>query len=128
MRATNILISSPNWFAELEGQTPSMLQSNVVERAGQLASLLCQRAGGKIAKAFFCTSGSEGVEAVIKFSRAHTGRSDIVYAAGTFHGLTCGALSLWAADFWRESFGPMLDGTHEVPFGTLAPKLAKTNP
>jgi len=23
------------------------------------------------------------------------------------------------SNFWRESFGPMLDGTHEVPFGDL---------
>ncbi len=107
-------------ISQLERQTPSMLQSNVVESAGQLASLLCARAGGKIAKAFFCSSGSEGVEAVIKFSRAHTGRNDIVYAAGAFHGLTCGALSLMGSDFWREGFGPMLAGTHEVPFGNLA--------
>jgi ornithine--oxo-acid transaminase len=110
--------------SQLERQTPSMLQSSVVESAGQLASALCERAGGKVTKAFFCSSGSEGVEAVIKFARAHTGRSDIVYAAGAFHGLTCGALSLMGSDFWREGFGPMLAGTHEVPFGDLA-KLEK---
>ena len=107
-------------IAELQGDSPAMLQSNVVPSAGQLARTLCQRAGGKVAKAFFCSSGSEGIEAVIKFARAHTGRQDIVYASGAFHGLTCGALSLMGSDFWRESFGPMLSGTHEVPFGDLA--------
>lgn len=111
-------------MSELQAQTPAMVQSNVVESAGELASVLCGRAGGKIAKAFFCSSGSEGIEAVVKFARAHTGRSDLVYASGAFHGLTCGALSLMGNDFWRESFGPMLEGTHEVPFGDAA-KLEK---
>jgi ornithine--oxo-acid transaminase len=106
--------------AELQSQSTSMIQSNVVEKAGALASILCQEAGGKISKVFFCSSGSEGIEAVIKFARAHTGKTDLVYAAGAFHGLTCGALSLMGSDFWRESFGPMLGGTHEVPFADLA--------
>ena len=107
--------------AELQGQSPAMLQSNVVEGAGALARTLCDHAGGKVSKVFFCSSGSEGIEAVIKFARAHTGRTDMVYASGAFHGLTCGALSLMGSDFWRESFGPMLGGTHEVPFGELQP-------
>ncbi len=107
--------------AELQRQSPAMLQSNVVEEAGALARTLCAHAGGKVSKVFFCSSGSEGVETVIKFARAHTGRTDIVYASGAFHGLTCGALSLMGSDFWRESFGPMLGGTHEVPFGELKP-------
>ncbi|WP_260706605.1 aspartate aminotransferase family protein [Edaphobacter flagellatus] len=106
--------------AELQSQSPAMLQSNVVEKAGALARILCENASGKVSKAFFCSSGSEGIEAVIKFARAHTGRTDLIYAAGAFHGLTCGALSLMGSDFWRESFGPMLDGTHEVPFGDLS--------
>jgi ornithine--oxo-acid transaminase len=105
--------------AELQSQSTSMIRSSVVEKAGALASILCQEAGGNISKVFFCSSGSEGIEAVIKFARAHTGRTDLVYAAGAFHGLTCGALSLMGSGFWRESFGPMLGGTHEVPFGDL---------
>jgi ornithine--oxo-acid transaminase len=106
-------------IAELQGQSPAMLQSNVVESAGELARTLCAYADGKVSKAFFCSSGSEGIEAVIKFARAHTGRRDILYAAGAFHGLTCGALSLMGSEFWREGFGPMLEGTHQVPFGDL---------
>jgi ornithine--oxo-acid transaminase len=105
--------------SELQSQSPAMLQSNVVKEAGVLAQTLCENAGGKLSKVFFCSSGSEGVEAVIKFARAHTGRTDLAYATGAFHGLTCGALSLMGSGFWRESFGPMLAGTHEVPFGDL---------
>ena len=105
--------------AELQSQSTTMTQSNVVEKAGTLARILCQAAGGKVSKAFFCSSGSEGIEAAIKFSRAHTGRTGLLYAAGAFHGLTCGALSLMGDSFWREGFGPMLPETEEIPFGDL---------
>src|SRR5437879_1792560 len=105
--------------AELDGQGPAILQSHVPELAGELAEKLCSRAGGRFKKAFFCSSGSEGIEAAIKFSRAHTGRPGLLYADGAFHGLTCGALSLMGDPFWREGFGPMLADTAEIPFGNL---------
>lgn len=105
---------------ELASSGPAMLQSHVAETAGELASELCKRAGGKLSKAFFCSSGSEGVETVIKFARARTKRTGIVYAKGAFHGLTCGALSLMGSDFWREGFGPMLADTFEVPFNDIS--------
>jgi len=104
---------------ELDRGGPAMLQSHVPELAGELAEKLCSRAGGRLNKAFFCSSGSEGVEAAIKFSRARTGRHSIVYAHGAFHGLTCGAMSLMDDPFWTEGFGPMLPDTHAVPFGDL---------
>src|SRR6201998_1273654 len=85
-----------------------MLQSNVREIAGELAKRLCQLAGGGLEKVYFGSSGSEGVEAAIKFARAATGRNGIVYAKSSFHGLTAGALSLMNDAFWREGFGPLL--------------------
>jgi ornithine--oxo-acid transaminase len=105
---------------ELDRRGPAMLQSHVPELAGELADKLCWRAGGRVQKVFFCSSGSEGVEAAIKFSRAHTRRNGLLYADGAFHGLTCGALSLAGDPFWRERFGPMLAETEAVPFGNLA--------
>lgn len=105
---------------ELDRCGPAMLQSHVPENAGVLAGRLCEAAGARFAKAFFASSGSEGVEAAIKFARAYTGRSGLLYAEGAFHGLTCGALSLMSDDFWRRGFGPMLPDTSAVPFGDLA--------
>src|SRR5246127_418106 len=104
---------------ELESCGPAMIQSHVAERAGELGEKLCRRAGGRLSKAFFASSGSEGIEAVIKFARANTKRAGILYAKGAFHGLTCGALSLMGDPFWREGFGPMLPDTEEIPFGNL---------
>jgi ornithine--oxo-acid transaminase len=105
---------------ELARRGPAMLQSNVPDLAGELAKRLCSVAGGKLRKAFFACSGSEGVESAIKFSRAATGRTSLLYANGAFHGLTCGALSLMGDDFWRGKFGPMLPGTLAIPFNDLA--------
>lgn len=101
---------------ELESCGPAMIQTHVAERAGELAEKLCRLAGGKLSKVFFGSSGSEGVEAAIKFARAHTRRPGLLYANGAFHGLTCGALSLMGNSFWREGFGPLLPETEEIPF------------
>ncbi len=104
---------------ELEKRGPVMLQSHVPEQAGELAERLCNRAGGRLAKVFFASSGSEGIEAAIKFSRAHTGRTGLLYTDRAFHGLTCGALSLMNGEYWRGGFGPLLPETDPVPFGEL---------
>jgi ornithine--oxo-acid transaminase len=104
---------------ELDRAGPAMLQSHVSDLAGELAERLCVRAGGHLSKVFFASSGSEGIEGVIKFARAHTRRAGILYAAGGFHGLTCGALSLMSNEFWRSGFGPLLPETEAVAFGDL---------
>src|SRR5258706_2836849 len=105
--------------AELDRKGPALLQSCVPELAGELAEELCSRAGGRLKKVYFSSSGSEGIEAAIKFSRACTGRSGLLYAQGAFHGLTCGALSLMGDPYWRTGFGPMLPEAESVPFGDL---------
>ncbi|MBV8358587.1 MAG: aspartate aminotransferase family protein, partial [Deltaproteobacteria bacterium] len=104
---------------EIDRDGPAMLQSHVSDLAGALAKRLCERAGGRLNKAFFASSGSEGIETVIKFARAHTGRAGLIAARGGFHGLTCGALSLMADEFWRDGFGPLLPGIDMVEFGDL---------
>ena len=104
---------------ELSRNGPVMLQSHVPSIAGELAERLCRAAGGGLTKVFFGSSGSEGVEAAIKFARATTGRSAIAFAKHSFHGLTAGSLSLMSDAFWREGFGPLLQDTVGVPFGDI---------
>src|SRR5579871_4899029 len=67
---------------ELDRSGPAMLQSHVPELAGELAAELCRLAGGRLEKVYFCSSGSEGVETVIKFARLFTRRSGLLYCAG----------------------------------------------
>jgi ornithine--oxo-acid transaminase len=102
---------------ELDKAGPAMLPSQVSDLAGKLAARLCELASGRLTKAFFASSGSEGIEAAIKFARAHTGRPGILCATGGFHGLTCGALSLMSNAFWKEGFGSLLPNTEFVAYG-----------
>lgn len=105
---------------ELDRSGPAMLQSHVPELAGELGERLCRLAGGGLNKVFFASSGSEGIEAAIKFARATTRRDALLYCEGAFHGLTCGALSLMDNPFWREGFGSLLPNTEAVPFNDLS--------
>ena len=115
---------------ELDRNGPAMLQSHVPELAGELAAELYRLAGGRLEKVYFCSSGSEGIETVIKFARVHTRRTGLLYCRGAFHGLTCGALSLMADSSWAQGFAPLLPGAESVPFanlGELESKLAGRN-
>ena len=120
----NVGHNHPYVIAALKGELdrcgPAMLQAHVPHLAGELAARLCMRAGGRLTKAFFASSGSEGVEAAIKFARAHADRTGILCARGGFHGLTCGALSLMSSDFWKKGFGSLIAGVEFVEFGQLA--------
>jgi ornithine--oxo-acid transaminase len=105
---------------ELDRSGPAMLQSHVPELAGELAAELCRLAGGRLQKVYFCSSGSEGIETVIKFARLYTKRAGLLYCAGAFHGLTCGALSLMADSTWAQGFAPLLPCAESVPFAGLS--------
>jgi len=70
-------------------------------------------------KVYFGNSGAECVEAALKFARRSTGRRDIIYCDGAFHGLTYGALSVNGSGHFRDGFGPFLPGMRRVPFGDL---------
>jgi acetylornithine/LysW-gamma-L-lysine aminotransferase len=76
-------------------------------------------APSNLKRVFLSNSGSESVEAAIKFARASTGRKKIVAAMRAFHGRTMGALSAtWRRDF-REPFEPLVPGFHHVPFNDV---------
>ena len=70
-------------------------------------------------RVFLSNSGSEAVEAALKFARAATGRTKVVAAMRGFHGRTMGALSAtWRRDF-REPFEPLVPGFAHVPFNDV---------
>ncbi|MGR6999644.1 aspartate aminotransferase family protein [Yinghuangia aomiensis] len=59
-------------------------------------------------RVYFCNSGTEAVEAALKFARFATGRKRIVYVDHAFHGLTAGSLSVNGAKEFRKGFEPLL--------------------
>ena len=87
-----------------------------------LAGLLAERLTGYmpwLEKLFFCNSGTEAVEAAIKFSRAATGRRAVLCCEDAFHGLTYGALSLCGVRSFRDRFGPFVGDCVRIPFNDL---------
>jgi len=76
-------------------------------------------------RAFFCNSGTEANEALLKLARRHfwakgqTDRLRIIAFDNAFHGRTLGALAATGTPKYREGFGPMPNVTH-VPYGDIA--------
>jgi ornithine--oxo-acid transaminase len=95
----------------------SLLSGLVAEK---LTSLVGIGTGSGLSRVFFCNSGTESIEAAIKFARCATRKQKILYCDHAFHGLTVGSLSLNGAEFFRERFGELMPGTAPVPFNCLA--------
>jgi predicted acetylornithine/succinylornithine family transaminase len=83
-----------------------------------LARLLSERFGG--AQAFFCNSGTEAVEAAIKWARKSTGKTGLVALEGSFHGRTMGALSITGQPAKQAPFEPLVPGVRFATPTTLA--------
>jgi acetylornithine/LysW-gamma-L-lysine aminotransferase len=70
-------------------------------------------------RVFFCNSGTEAVEAALKFARISTGRTNIVAAMRAFHGRTFGSLSATFNKKYREGFEPLVPGFSHVPYNKI---------
>jgi predicted acetylornithine/succinylornithine family transaminase len=84
----------------------------------ELARLLIENSFGK--KVFLCNSGTEAMEAAIKFSRKYSSRTSskkyhVLSFFNGFHGRTYGALSATAQEKFHKGFGPLLEGFHYAP-------------
>ena len=86
---------------------------------GQVATRLACLSG--LPRAFFCNSGTEAVEACLKFARRYwytkgePTRTCIVAFEQSFHGRTFGSLSVTADTHYREPFAPLVPGVTFVP-------------
>jgi len=90
--------------------------------APPLAGVLAEQLLAKVPhldRVYFSNSGTEAVEAALKFARYATGRTRIIYCDHAFHGLTTGSLSVNGATEFRKGFDPLLPDT-AIPFGDLA--------
>jgi acetylornithine/succinyldiaminopimelate/putrescine aminotransferase len=94
-----------------------MLQFDAPLLMGLLAEQLIARSPG-MERVYFCNSGSEAVEAALKFARCATGKRRILFCDHAYHGLTVGTLSVNGAAEFRKGFDPLLPDT-KVPFGDL---------
>lgn len=100
-------------------ELPNLIQMDVSLLSGLLAEKILFTTPDNSSKIFFCNSGTEAVEAAIKFARYATKRKKILHCEHSFHGLTLGALSLNGEEIFKQGFGPLLPDCNAVPFNDL---------
>ena len=94
---------------------------------GQLAEKLASLSG--LPRAFFCNSGTEAIEACLKFARRYwytkgAPRQEFIALDESFHGRTLGALSVTSDEHYRQPFEPLLPTVKFVPTNDPAALLA----
>jgi acetylornithine aminotransferase/acetylornithine/N-succinyldiaminopimelate aminotransferase len=92
------------------------LQGRLAERLAALSDL---------PRAFFCNSGTEAVEACLKFARRYwftrgEPRSEFIALDESFHGRTFGSLSVTSDEHYRKPFEPLLPTVTFVPTNDAA--------
>ncbi len=92
---------------------------------GQLSHKLAEITPDELEYSFICNSGTEAVEAALKFARMATGKSKIIAAVNSFHGKSLGSLSVTGRDVFRKPFKPLLPDIEHVLFGDIS-DLANT--
>lgn len=84
--------------------------------AEKITSLL---SGGKV---FFCNSGAEANEALIKLARKFgnaSSRFEIITTTNSFHGRTLATIAATGQDKVKVGFGPSVQGFKHVPFNDI---------
>ena len=82
----------------------------------ELGAALVKTAPEGLDRLFLCNSGTEAVEAALKFARVVTGRPGVIAAQRGFHGRTFGALSATWNPKYRTPFEPLVPGFSHVKY------------
>ena len=94
------------------------------ERNIELAIELTRRT--PFTKFFFCNSGAEANEGLLKLARrwhyqhGDKQRTGIITALNSFHGRSMGALTMTGQLKYQEGMGPLVGDVDHVPYGDLA--------
>ncbi len=117
----------PAVVAAVRNQLDSLAMSGKAffsKPAADLASELARIAPAGLQYTFFSNSGTEAVEAALKFAKIATGRSRIISTDGGYHGKTLGALATTGREKYRARAEPLMPGVEFIPFGDTAAAVA----
>jgi len=95
---------------------PEVFHNNV---RAELLKILADISPEGLNQIFLCNSGTESIEAALKFARAATGRQEIIATMRGFHGRTFGALSATWNPKYRKPFEPLLSGFSHVKYNDI---------
>ncbi len=121
--AANLGHSHPAVAAAIEAQARTLISCPEIfyndVRAQYLDELTAAAPDG-LDRAFLSNSGTEAIEAAIKFARASTGRREIIAAMRGFHGRSMGALSATWNKKYRGPFLPLVPDFTHIPYNNIA--------
>ena len=122
---TNIGHCHPKMVRAVQDQVETLVHvSNLYynEKQPQLAKALSEHSGLPGAKCFFCNSGAEANEGLIKLARlwgSDKGKYEIVTMRQSFHGRTLATLTATGQDKVKQGFGPLPEGFAYANFNDL---------
>jgi acetylornithine/N-succinyldiaminopimelate aminotransferase len=122
---TNIGHCHPKMVQAVQDQVETLVHvSNLYynEKQPQLAKTLAGHSGLPCAKCFFCNSGAEANEGLIKLARlwgSEKGKHEIITMQQSFHGRTLATLTATGQDKVKTGFGPLPEGFNYANFNDL---------
>lgn len=122
---TNIGHCHPRMVQAVQDQVETLVHvSNLYynEKQPQLAKALAGHSGLRGAKCFFCNSGAEANEGLIKLARlwgSDKGKYEIITMQQSFHGRTLATLTATGQDKVKTGFGPLPEGFTYANFNDL---------
>ncbi|MFZ1075838.1 MAG: acetylornithine/succinylornithine family transaminase, partial [Nitrosotalea sp.] len=72
-----------------------------------------------LSQVYLNNSGTEAIEAAIKFARKFTGKKGMIAMNGSYHGKSFGSLSITFNPKYRKAFEPLLSNVSFTPFGDI---------
>lgn len=122
----------PRLTAALQEQVAAILHSSnyfLIEPQARLGKHLVELSG--LDRAFFCNSGAEANEALLKLARRWAAakwgegqRFVVVTCEGSFHGRTLATLTATGQAKVQQGYAPLMPGFRHVPFEDLAAAAA----
>lgn len=116
----------PRLAAVLADQAGRLWHTSNLYRIGPQERLAARLVAHSFAeRVFFCNSGAEASEGVIKTVRrfhhhhGNPGRVEVIVAEGAFHGRTLAGLAAGGNEAHRAGFTPLAPGFVRVPYGDL---------
>jgi len=106
-------------ITEQAGLLLNVHQSFASDTRAKFLEVLLAASPDGLTRAFLSNSGTEAIEAGLKFARVATGKTKLVAARGGYHGRTIGALAATADKKYREPFANILPQAVHVPFNDL---------
>lgn len=95
--------------------------------AADLAEAIAEITPGNLQYTFFSNSGTETVEAALKFARKATGRANFVSTQGSYHGKTLGAVSVTGREKYKIGIGDLIGRVDFVEYGNADALAAVVN-